>query len=86
MIEAVPLRFGIPEPPARPGDVADFSYLVVPAAGSVPRPEIDTAPSEMRDLAYSLIRVLDDDGVAVGPWVPDVEPAASSRLAPSESG
>ena len=41
MIEAVPLRFGIPEPPARPGDVADFSYLVVPAAGSVARPETD---------------------------------------------
>jgi hypothetical protein len=76
MIEAVPLRFGIPEPPARPGDVADFSYLVVPAAGSVPRPETDTAPSEMRDLAYSLIRVLDDDGVAVGPWDPDVDVAA----------
>ena len=45
MIEAVPLRFGIPEPPARPGDVADFSYLVVPPAGSVPRPEIENISS-----------------------------------------
>ena len=26
----------------------------------------------MRDLAYSLIRVLDDTGQAVGPWAPDV--------------
>jgi 2-oxoisovalerate dehydrogenase E1 component alpha subunit len=76
MIEAVPLRFGIPEPPARPGDVADFSYLDVPAAGTVPRPETDTPPGEMRDLAYSLIRVLDDNGVAVGPWTPDVDVAA----------
>ena len=73
MIEGEPLRFGIPEPPARPGEMADFSYLDVPAAGTVPRPDIDTPPSEMRDLAYSLIRVLDDDGAAVGEWAPEVE-------------
>ena len=65
MIGAVPLRFGIPEPPARPGELADFSYLDVPPAGSVPRPAVDTSPSDMRDLAYSLIRVLDDTGAAV---------------------
>ena len=76
MIEAVPLRFGIPEPLARPGEVADFSYLDVPAAGSVPRPDVHTPPSEMRELAYALIRVLDDDGVAVGPWIPDVDVTA----------
>ncbi len=76
MIEGIPLRFGIPEPPARPGELADFSYLDVQAAGSVRRPEIDADPSEMRDLAYSLIRVLDDNGAAVGPWVPDAELAA----------
>ncbi|MGZ4703023.1 MAG: thiamine pyrophosphate-dependent enzyme [Ilumatobacteraceae bacterium] len=76
MIEDVPLRFRIPEPPARPGERADFSYLVVPPAGSTRRPEIDTDPAEMRDLAYSLIRVLDDDGSATGPWVPELEPDA----------
>jgi 2-oxoisovalerate dehydrogenase E1 component alpha subunit len=76
MIEGVPLRFRIPEPPARPGERADFSYIVVPPAGSARRPEIDTDPSEMRDLAYSLIRVLDDDGSATGPWIPELEPDA----------
>ena len=76
MIEADPLRLGIPEPPARPGELADFSYLDVPAAGSVRRPEVDTSPSDMRDLAYSLIRVLDDNGVAVGPWDPHADIAA----------
>ncbi len=76
MSEGVPLRFGIPEPPARPGERADFSYLDVPAAGSVRRPEIDADTSEMRDLAYSLVRVLDDNGAAVGPWVPDTDIAA----------
>jgi 2-oxoisovalerate dehydrogenase E1 component alpha subunit len=53
--------------------MADFSYLDVPAAGTVPRPDVDTPPSEMRDLAYSLIRVLDDDGRAVGEWAPEVD-------------
>lgn len=70
MTGAVPLRFGVPEPPARPGEHADFSYVVVPPAGSVRRPEIDTTPAEIRDLAYTMIRVLDDDGTAVGPWDP----------------
>lgn len=73
MIEAVPLRFRIPEPPARPGERADFSYLDVPTAGSVPRPDIDADPSEIRDLAYCMVRVLDDSGSAVGPWIPEVD-------------
>ena len=76
MIGADPLRFRIPEPPARPGEPADFSYLVVPPAGSVPRPETAVDPHEIHDLAYSLIRVLDDDGNAVGPWNPHAAPDA----------
>ena len=76
MIEGVPLRFRMPEPPARPGELADFSYVVVPPAGSVRRPDIDTDPAEMRDLAYSLVRVLDDNGSATGPWIPELEPDA----------
>ncbi len=75
MSEGVPLRLGIPEPPARPGERADFSYLDIPAAGSVPRPDIDTDPADMRELAYSLVRVLDDDGAAVGPWSPETDVA-----------
>jgi 2-oxoisovalerate dehydrogenase E1 component alpha subunit len=76
MIEAVPLRFRIPEPPARPGEPADFSYVDVPVAGSVRRPEIAADAGEIRDLAYSMIRVLDDNGSAIGPWVPEVGPDA----------
>ncbi len=66
-------HFHVPEPPARPGEEPDFSYLDVPAAGSVERPPIDVQPATIRHLAYALIRVLDDDGRAVGPWVPDVD-------------
>src|SRR4051812_35081051 len=72
MPEADPLRFHIPQPPARPGEPADFSYVVVPPAGSVRRPGVDTPPSDMHDLAYTMVRVLDERGEAVGPWVPEV--------------
>ena len=40
----------------------------VPEAGEVPRPPIDVNPSEIRDFAYTMIRVLDDKGEAVGDW------------------
>jgi 2-oxoisovalerate dehydrogenase E1 component alpha subunit len=74
-----PLRFKVPEPPARPGDTPDFSYVVVPPAGSVRRPDIDTHPSDIRDLADTLIRVLDDEHHAVGPWAPHVGTDALRR-------
>ena len=71
-----PLSLHVPEPKFRPGDEADFSDIIVPPAGSVPRPQENVHPSEIHDLAYSLVRVLDDDGKAVGPW----DPRLSSEL------
>lgn len=70
------LVFRVPEPPARPADEPDFSWLNVPPAGSVPRPDVGVDPAEIHDLANAMIRVLDDDGQAVGPWVPDVDVTA----------
>jgi 2-oxoisovalerate dehydrogenase E1 component alpha subunit len=67
------LELHVPVPPARPGQSADFSGLVVPAAGSLRRPACDEAEPELRDLPYGLLRVLDDDGKAVGPWDPKLE-------------
>ena len=67
------LTLHIPEPKHRPGEPADFSDLRLPKAGSVGRPPIDSAPFQMRDLAYALVRVLDDDGRAVGPWDPKLD-------------
>lgn len=60
----------IPEPTTRPGDAPDFSHIEIPEAGSVRRPDTVADPAEMRDLAYDLIRVLDFDHRAVGPWNP----------------
>jgi 2-oxoisovalerate dehydrogenase E1 component alpha subunit len=68
----MPLEFRVPEPPARPGDEPDFSYLDLPAAGAVERPPVDVAPSAIGHLASAMVRVLNDGGVAVGPWAPDV--------------
>jgi 2-oxoisovalerate dehydrogenase E1 component alpha subunit len=68
------LRLHIPEPKHRPGESPDFSDLRLPKAGIVERPGIATAAYDMRDLAYSLIRVLDDDGQAVGAWDPKLDP------------
>src|SRR5271157_3548412 len=63
-----PLRFHVPEPEVRPGDTPDFSSVRIPRAGSVARPPVDTDPEAIRDLAFSIIRVLNRDGQAVGPW------------------
>lgn len=71
---SIPLRLHVPEPTGRPGQHTDFSYLHVSPAGTVRRPPIDTQPVETSDLAFALIRVLDDDGNAVGPWVPELTP------------
>ena len=68
MAELAPLQFHVPEPAVRPGDTPDFSNVPIPHAGSVARPEVDAEPESIRDLAYSIIRVLNRDGEAVGPW------------------
>jgi 2-oxoisovalerate dehydrogenase E1 component alpha subunit len=67
-----PLRFHVPEPLSRPGGKPDFSGVVIPEAGSVDRPPVEVDSTEIRDLAFSIIRVLDRDGQAVGPWAPDL--------------
>ncbi|HEX6018306.1 MAG TPA: 3-methyl-2-oxobutanoate dehydrogenase (2-methylpropanoyl-transferring) subunit alpha [Burkholderiaceae bacterium] len=67
-----PLRLHVPEPTGRPGRETDFSYLRLSPAGAARRPPVDVTPFDTADLAYSLVRVLDDDGRAVGPWAPEV--------------
>ena len=54
------LELHVPEPKFRPGDSVDYSDLVIPPAGSAPRPEIDARADSFHELAYSLVRVLDE--------------------------
>ena len=65
-----PLHLHVPEPEVRPGGTPDFSSVKIPRAGTIERPEVDADPEAIRDLAYSIIRVLNRDGEAVGPWNP----------------
>ena len=69
------LRLHVPEPSARPGHETDFSYLRLSPAGSARKPALEVQPADISDLAFSLIRVLDDTGQAVGPWAPEISPA-----------
>ena len=68
-----PLKLHVPEPTGRPGRETDFSYLNLSPAGAVRRPAVDTRPSDTMDVANALIRVLDDEGRAVGPWDPKAD-------------
>jgi 2-oxoisovalerate dehydrogenase E1 component alpha subunit len=64
----------VPSSPARPGETPDFSYLHLTPAGALARPEVNLPAAETLPLATGLIRVLDDEHRAVGPWDPRLEP------------
>lgn len=69
-----PLTLHVPEPRFRPGDTPDFSDIAVLPAGATPRPPENVKPADIIGHAYGLVRVLDDDGHAVGPWDPRLSP------------
>jgi 2-oxoisovalerate dehydrogenase E1 component alpha subunit len=67
------LSLRVPAPHTRPGDTPDFSGMSLSGAGEVERPPVDANPHDIRNLAYSLIRVLDGKDQAVGPWNPKLD-------------
>lgn len=73
------LRLHVPEPTGRPGHETDFSYLHLARAGEARRPPVDVLPVDTSDLAYTLVRVLDEDDRAVGPWALPIEPELLRR-------
>ncbi len=74
MSNRVRLQLHVPQPPARPGETPSFAHFVIPPAGSVRRPDTGAAEATMRDMPFELVRVLDDDGNACGPWDPKLAP------------
>src|SRR3979409_1214828 len=68
MSDSQPLSFHVPAPAVRPGGTPDFSDVRISRAGEVRRPDVDAAPEDIRDLAYAIIRVLNRESEAVGPW------------------
>lgn len=67
------LTLHIPTPRARPGETASFDHVPQSPAGAIRKPEISSSEPSLRDMPYALIRVLDDNGDAVGPWDPGVD-------------
>jgi len=68
-------RLHVPRPPARPGEAPDFSYVAISPAGSVARPDPNAPLTETESLSKDMVRVLDDNHRAVGPWDPHLAPA-----------
>ncbi len=66
-------RLHIPHPPARPGDRPDFGYVEISEAGEVDRPEVNSRVRHMESLAHDMVRVLDDQHAALGPWNPHLD-------------
>jgi 2-oxoisovalerate dehydrogenase E1 component alpha subunit len=65
-----PLHLRIPEPARghRPAEKVRF----VSKAGEMKRPALDEKVERVALMRKQLVRVIDDDGAAVGEWVPDI--------------
>src|SRR5262245_4541811 len=79
MSTAMRSRLHVPRAPARPGEAPDFSYISIPPAGSAARPDANAPLTEIESLATGMVRVLDEQHRAVGPWNPHL-PAADLEL------
>ncbi|MDQ3143970.1 MAG: thiamine pyrophosphate-dependent enzyme, partial [Pseudomonadota bacterium] len=74
------LALHVPEPAYRPGDAPDFSTLHIPAAGEATRPDVAAKAEETHPLCTHLVRVLDEEGKAVGPWDPRLDPDSLRKM------
>lgn len=75
-----PLELYVPEPKYRPGDAVDYTWLNIPEAGAQPRPDEAAPASETWPLCTDLVRVLDGDHRAVGPWNPGLDAETLRRM------
>ncbi|MEM6664573.1 MAG: thiamine pyrophosphate-dependent dehydrogenase E1 component subunit alpha [Pseudomonadota bacterium] len=78
MSKAPKLTF--PQPPARPNESPDFSEIDTGVAGEIGVPPFDIQARDSRVYANGLIRVMDHDGKAVGPWVELIADQDASAL------
>jgi 2-oxoisovalerate dehydrogenase E1 component alpha subunit len=67
------LRLRIPTPVRGP-KAAERTWRHVRPAGEMHRPALDERVERIAAMRKQLVRVLDDDGHAVGEWVPDLSP------------
>lgn len=67
-------KLHVPEASSRPDTIPDFSQIHIPSPLDSKRPNVLVDVEEERELAYGLVRVLDDDHQAVGDWNPKISP------------
>ena len=79
-LDASPLDLTFAEPVVRPGGAPDFSGFTVPLAGGMARPPTDVLAQDMREFAFGMIRILDDEGRALGPWAEELDLSDEDRL------
>ena len=77
--EYLPLSLSVPEPQSRPGEEPDFSHVDIGEAGKVARPEISLTADDSLPFTRDLIRVLDMEGKAHGPWAAGVSPEVKRK-------
>ncbi|GGC22641.1 2-oxoisovalerate dehydrogenase subunit alpha [Novosphingobium marinum] len=75
-----PLDLHVPEPKFRPGDEVDYSHIPIPEAGKQPRPDENCEAAETWPLCTDLVRVLDGEHRATGPWDPRLDPDTLRRM------
>ena len=63
----------VPQASSRPDTTPDFSHINVPQPKQSIRPDPLTPAADMSDLAYGLVRVIGDDHLCDGPWVPKID-------------
>ena len=73
-------RLNHPHPPARPSETPDFSRIRIPPAGTLDVPPVDLTAENSRPYAEGMVRILDADGRAVGPWVALLEDLSADEL------
>ncbi|MFT4658031.1 MAG: 2-oxoisovalerate dehydrogenase E1 component alpha subunit [Candidatus Aldehydirespiratoraceae bacterium] len=66
-----PLQLRIPEPKRDP-EADDPGTMFLSAAGEMQRPDLDEKVERVALMRKQMVRVLDDDGNAVGPWAPNL--------------
>ncbi|HEX3952282.1 MAG TPA: thiamine pyrophosphate-dependent dehydrogenase E1 component subunit alpha, partial [Stellaceae bacterium] len=74
-----PLALHIPPHYPAPGESPDFASIPRFPAGAVERPSPTAPAQDTHAFADKLIRVLDDDGAAVGAWNPHLDPETLRR-------
>ena len=75
-----PLALHIPSPRFRPGDKVTLDFLNVPAPDALPRPDEAAEAKTLRDYAFGMVRVLNDDDEGGGNWDPHLDEATLLKM------